>query len=137
MTPTPHHTTANTESHPGWPYIDGLADAHPGTVKDDYTIPRTGDAQARPAVERLTRVDGAIVTRLAFRDGDLMADHSAAAPILILGQVGTVEVTIRRDSDGGTDPVTLSPGSAMHIDAGRVHGLRAVGPATVTLLVLG
>ncbi|MGJ0185061.1 XRE family transcriptional regulator [Corynebacterium glyciniphilum] len=137
MTPTPHSASANTESRNGWTYIDGLADAHPGTVKDDYDIPRTDYAQAKPAVERLTRVDGTIVTRLAFRDGDMMADHSAAAPILILGQVGTIEVSIHRDSDGGTDLVALSPGSAVHIDAGRVHSVSAEEPATATLIVLG
>lgn len=137
MTPTPHSASANTESRDGWTYIDGLADAHPGTVKSDYDIPRTDYIQAKPAVERLARVDGTIVTRLAFRDGDVMADHTAAAPILILGQAGTVEVSVQRDGDGGTDLVTLSPGSAVHIEAGRVHSLRAEEPATATLIVLG
>lgn len=137
MTPTPHSASANTESRDGWTYIDGLADAHPGTVKSDYDIPRTDYTQAKPAVERLARVDGTIVTRLAFRDGDVMANHTAAAPILILGQAGTVEVSVQRDGDGGTDLVTLSPGSAVHIEAGRVHSLRAEEPATATLIVLG
>ncbi|WP_420098102.1 XRE family transcriptional regulator [Corynebacterium sp.] len=137
MTPTPHSASANTESRDGWTYIDGLADAHPGTVKSDYDIPRTDYTQAKPAVERLARADGTIVTRLAFREGDAMADHTAAAPILILGQAGTVEVSVHHDSDGGTDLVTLSPGSAVHIEAGRVHSLRAVEPATATLIVLG
>lgn len=137
MTPTPHSASANTESRDGWTYIDGLADAHPGTVKSDYDIPRTDYTQAKPAVERLARVDGTIVTRLAFREGDVMADHTAAAPILILGQAGTVEVSVQRDGDGGTDLVTLSPGSAVHIEAARVHSLRAEEPATVTLIVLG
>lgn len=137
MTPTPHSASANTESRDGWTYIDGLADAHPGTVKSDYDIPRTDYTQAKPAVERLARVDGTIVTRLAFRDGDVMDDHTAAAPILILGQAGTVEVSIHHDSDDGTDVVALSPGSAVHIEAGRVHSLRAEEPATATLIVLG
>lgn len=137
MTPTPHSASANTESRDGWTYIDGLADAHPGTAKSDYDIPRTDYTQAKPAVERLARVDGTIVTRLAFREGDVMADHTAAAPILILGQAGTVEVSVQRDGDGGTDLVTLSPGSAVHIEAGRVHSLRAEEPATATLIVLG
>ncbi|MCJ7857510.1 hypothetical protein [Corynebacterium kalidii] len=139
MTPTPHSPSANTDAHPGWTFVDGLADAHPGTVKTDYDIPRTDYTQAKPAVERLARADGTTVVRLAFRAGDVMADHHAAAPILILGQVGTLEVSIRRDpaeTTDGTDAVTVSPGSAVHIDAGRVHSLRADGPATVTLLVL-
>lgn len=106
-------------------------------MKSDYDIPRTDYTQAKPAVERLARVDGTIVTRLAFRDGDVMANHTAAAPILILGQAGTVEVSVQRDGDGGTDLVTLSPGSAVHIEAGRVHSLRAEEPATATLIVLG
>jgi quercetin dioxygenase-like cupin family protein len=139
MTPTPHSPSANTDAHPGWTFVDGLADAHPGTVKTDYDIPRTDYTQAKPAVERLARADGTTVVRLAFRAGDVMADHHAAAPILILGQVGTVEVSIRRDptdSTESTESVTVSPGSAVHIDAGRVHSLRADGLATVTLLVL-
>jgi quercetin dioxygenase-like cupin family protein len=153
MTPTPHSPSANTDARPGWTFIDGLADAHPGTVKTDYDIPRTDYTQAKPAVERLAREDGATVVRLAFRAGDVMADHHAAAPILILGQAGTVEVSIhpdRPDSPGSPDDsdtdgdhvdhvdrVTLYPGSAVHIAAGRVHSLRADGPATATLLVLG
>lgn len=137
MTPTPHSASANTESRDGWTYIDGLADAHPGTVKSDYDIPRTDYTQAKPAVERLARVDGTIVTRLAFREGDVMVDHTAAAPILIFGQAGTVEVSVQRDGDRGTDLVMLSPGSAVHIEAGRVHSLRAEEPATATLIVLG
>lgn len=134
MTPTPRPTSANTEHRPGWTSIDGLADAHPGTVKADYDIPRNDYKQAKPAVERLGRADGATVVRLAFREGDVMADHSAAAPILILGQVGTIEVSIR--GTDSTDVVTLSPGSAVHIDAGHVHELRSVGPATATLVML-
>lgn len=136
MSPTPHSASANTVSRDGWTYLDGLADAHPGTVKTDYDIPRTDYAQAKPAVERLARVDGTIVARLAFRAGDVMEDHSAAAPVLILGQTGTVEVSVRRDDGRDDDRVTLSPGSALHIEAQRTHSLRADGPATATLLVL-
>lgn len=140
MTPTPHSASANTESRDGWTYIDGLADAHPGTVKSNYDIPRTDYRQAKPAVERLSRVDGTIVVRLAFRDGDVMNDHSAAAPILILGQVGEIEVAVHRDGQDGTpdgsDRLTVSPGSALHIEADRTHSLTAVGPATATLIVL-
>lgn len=135
MTPTPRSASANTESRDGWTSVDGLADAHPGTVKSDYEIPRTDYTQAKPAVERLARADGVTVVRLAFRDGDVMGDHSAADPILILGQVGTIEVEIRNE-EAENDVVVVSPGSAVHIEGGRVHELRAVGPATATLLVL-
>jgi quercetin dioxygenase-like cupin family protein len=84
-----------------WTYIDGLADAHPGLVKTDYDIPRTDYRHAKPELEMLAVTDGARVVRLAFRDGDVMADHTAPAPVLILGQTGSVDVTITGSNDAG------------------------------------
>ena len=114
----------------GWTLVDGLLDAHPGTV------PLTGDAphprrhRAVPAVKRLGALDGVTVVRLSFRAGDVMADHSAAYPVLVLGQSGRVEVTVTGDA------VTLTPGRALNIAAGRVHSLAATEASTLTLLVL-
>ncbi|HIW90167.1 MAG TPA: hypothetical protein H9870_00645 [Candidatus Corynebacterium avicola] len=116
-----------------WTYIDGLADAHPGIEKTDYEIPRTDITKAKPEVDLRGVTDGARVIRLAFRDGDVMPDHHAAAPILIIGQSGAVEITV----GGAEEPVTLTPGTALHIAAKVAHSLTALEPATVTLLVLG
>jgi quercetin dioxygenase-like cupin family protein len=134
---------ANTTAGDGWTFLDGLADAYPGIAKTDYERPRTDITAAKPEVELLGRASGAAVTRLTFRDGDVMADHRTAAPILLFGQAGTIDVTVTPagpadSADSADDPVhlTLAPGTALHIDGGRVHSLTATGPATATLVVL-
>jgi quercetin dioxygenase-like cupin family protein len=128
---------SSNRSGDGWSFIDGLADAFPGTVKTDYERPRSDRGRAIPAVSLLGRFDGTSVVRLAFRDGDVMADHRAAAPILILGQTGSIDVTVAHAGDDGLDHVLLTAGSALHVAAERVHSLTAEGPATATLVILG
>jgi quercetin dioxygenase-like cupin family protein len=131
---------ANTTAGDGWIFLDGLADAYPGIAKTDYERPRTDITAAKPEVELLGRASGAALTRLTFRDGDVMADHRTAAPILLFGQAGTINVTVTPadPADSADDPVhlTLTPGTALHIDGGRVHSLTATGPAAATLVVL-
>lgn len=132
---------ADTRSGDGWTFIDGLADAYPGIAKTDYEIPRTDITAARPEVELLGKASGAAITRLTFREGDVMADHRTAAPILLFGQLGSVDVTVA-GHDHGTDGkdaaelLTLIPGTVLHIEGGRIHSLTATEPATVTLVVL-
>lgn len=101
-----------------WTAITGLADVADG--------PRTD----RPLVDVRARLDGATVVRIAFTGGQTMPDHQAAHPILIVGQRGSVDVTVA----GTTTAVT--PGVALHIAARVRHELRAADPAAVTLLVL-
>lgn len=131
----------SSHSGDGWTLVDGLQDAYPGTVPLAGDAPHHRTERAIPSVKRLARLDGATVVRLSFRAGDVMADHSAAAPILIMGQVGEVEVTVS-DAGGGTSDedsattVILAPGQALSIAANRTHSLTASGPATATLLVL-
>lgn len=84
----------------------------------------------RPLVKVHARVDGATVVRIAFTGGQTMPDHQAAQPILIVGQHGTVDVTVA----GSTTAVT--PGVALHIAAHVRHELSAAQSAAVTLLVL-
>lgn len=126
-----------SESGDGWTLVDGLLDAHPGTAPLAGDLPHPRRDRAIPAVKSLGRLDGATVVRLAFRDGDVMTDHSAVWPILIMGQTGQVEVTVAGPTeDTPPSTVTLTPGLALNITARRVHSLTATGPSTVTLLVL-
>lgn len=122
-------------SAPAWTVLEGLSDAHPGTVKADYELPRSDIEQAKPSVKVIGKVNGATVVRLAFRDGDVMADHSAKAPILIMGQTGSIDITVTED--GEVKHVTLEPGMAIHIDSNFPHSLTAQDAATATLIVLG
>lgn len=101
-----------------WTAIDGLDAAESG--------PRTD----RPAVKVLAHTNGATVVRIGFTGDQTMPDHQASAPILIMGQRGSVDVTV----DGTT--TTLGPGTALHIAAGVRHELTASGEAAVTLMVL-
>lgn len=125
-----------------WILVEGLRDAYPGTVPLAGERPHQRTGRAVPAVKSLGKLDGVTVVRLAFRDGDVMAEHSAAWPILIMGQVGRVEVTVGEageNSEAGEDngnTVALLPGQALNIGAGIVHSLTATEASTVTLLVL-
>ena len=66
----------------------------------------TGPAEpgSRPDIALLARATGVNVLRLSFRAGQVMADHRAARPILVLGQTGEVDFAV------GGDTVALRPG---------------------------
>lgn len=102
----------------GWSSLDGLA---AGAESD-------GD---RPNVVRRGTFDGATVLQLTFRAGQVLADHSTAKPVLLLGQRGTITVTVAGDER------RLGPGDAVHIDARVVHAVSADEPADMTLILLG
>lgn len=101
-----------------WSVIDGL---------DELTGTGPGP---RPELTVLSRETGANIVRLAFRNGQVMADHSAARPIVVIGQRGDVDFTI----EGQT--IRLRPGRAIHVEVGVSHALTARTDAVVTLLVL-
>ncbi|SIS43651.1 hypothetical protein SAMN05444817_103222 [Corynebacterium appendicis CIP 107643] len=84
----------------------------------------------RPQLKVLGKHEGATVVRLSFAAGDVMPDHKAAWPILVIGQTGRVEFS----AEGETQVV--EPGSAVHLGAGIVHELVAREDATVTLVIL-
>ncbi|KAB1503197.1 hypothetical protein F7230_06585 [Corynebacterium sp. 320] len=104
-----------------------------------------GEGRAVPTVKKVADLDGARIIRLTFRAGDVMADHQAPAPIVVLGQEGSIEFTVGASSteapnSSQQDPdsshtVTLSQGSAIHVAAGQVHSLRAQEPAQATLIL--
>lgn len=134
---------ADSRSGGGWTLVEGLLDAHPGTVPLAGDRPHRRSDRAIPAVKKLGELEGVTVVRLSFRTGDVMADHSAAWPILVMGQSGRVEVAVAGPGNGdgngsGQDAATvaLTPGGALNITARRVHSLTATEPSTVTLLVL-
>ena len=137
MSDTPADALVDDHSGDGWTLVEGLLDAHPGTVPLAGDRPHRRRERAIPATKKLGQLDGVTVVRLSFRDGDVMDDHSAVWPILIMGQSGRVTVTV--DGDGPDVPgstVVLTQGAALNITAGRVHSLAASEAATVTLLVL-
>ncbi|MBM7368012.1 cupin domain-containing protein [Gordonia hydrophobica] len=92
--------------------------------------PNDADTGEKPAIKRIHKSDTETVVRLAFRAGQVMAEHMAVHPILVLGQTGDVEFTV----DGTT--VHLEPGSAIRVEGRTPHSLRAVTDGTVTLVVV-
>lgn len=120
------HASSDNDAGADWSLIDSLGQAHSGGPTD----------RAVPEVKLLEVREGVRIIRIAFRVGDVMASHKAPGPIVILGQTGEVDVHIGEEGDPGAGDVTLRPGSALHIDTGKVHSLFAGEPATVTLLLL-
>ena len=106
----------------GWTYLTHL-DA-------EHSQPQ-GEGRAVPEVRIQERLGHASIVRISFRKGDVMADHHAPAPIMVLGQTGEVEF------DVGGETLLIKPGTAISVDANVSHELRAVdGPATVTLVLI-
>lgn len=106
----------------GWVYLTQLAAAHPS---------QPGERRSVPDVQIQEKLPGATVVRLSFRDGDVMADHHAPAPILVLGQRGKLRFSV-----GGED-LTLEPGTSVYVEAEKVHALYAEhGDAAITLVIL-
>lgn len=127
--------TSGAHAGDGWTYLTGL-DA-------EKTAGPAG--RAVPEVKLQATVERARIVRISFAAGDVMADHQAPAPIVVLGQVGEVELTVRSgeddgtadgDADGAGTTVTVRPGTAIHIAARLTHSLRAVVASAVTLMVL-
>nr|WP_221247637.1 cupin domain-containing protein [Gordonia humi] len=94
------------------------------------SAPNDDDTGERPKVTRIHRSDSETVVRIAFRAGQVMAEHLAAHPILVLGQSGAIEFTV----DGQT--VRLEPGTAIRVNARTHHSLRATTDGTVTLVIV-
>lgn len=102
-----------------WQQIDGLAAGEAAEGKQPHLV-------------RRARVDGAAVIQLTFTDGQELTDHRAPKPILLIGQRGTVTVTVAGET------LELNPGSAIHIAAREPHAVAArAGEAEMTLVLLG
>lgn len=117
-TPKQSHNSAGE----GWMYLTELDAAN--------SVP-AGEWRAVPEVRVQERLPHAGIVRLSFREGDVMADHHAPAPIIVFGQTGEVEFTV------GGETHLIKPGTAISVDANVPHELRSVGgPAVVTLVLV-
>ncbi|MFZ2428035.1 MAG: cupin domain-containing protein [Propioniciclava sp.] len=112
---------AGPRSGDGWRMVEGL-----GAPDSRDPHSETG----KPEVRVLTRGDGVTVVSLTFRAGDVMADHRAAAPILVVAERGTIDFGV------GGQMIALAPGQAINVAARVPHRLEARQDAAATLLVL-
>lgn len=74
--PAPHPKQAYNSAGDGWTYLTELND--PNSTPE-------GEGRPVPEVRLQEKLDHATVIRLSFRHGDLMDDHHAPGPILVIG----------------------------------------------------
>lgn len=96
----------------------------------ELNAPNQAETGEKPAIKRISKSDSETVVRMAFRAGQVMAEHMAAHPILVLGQTGAIDFTVADAT------VRLSPGTAIRVDARTPHSLRADTDGTVTLVII-
>ncbi|MFZ2512604.1 MAG: cupin domain-containing protein [Gordonia sp. (in: high G+C Gram-positive bacteria)] len=101
-----------------WSYLTGLAD------------PNVDETGGRPKITVIHRGDTETVIRLAFTQGQAMTEHTAAHPIVVLGQVGAIDFTV------GGQTHELTGGTAIRVDTRVPHSLRAQTDGTATLIVV-
>ncbi|GAA3970022.1 cupin domain-containing protein [Gordonia caeni] len=101
-----------------WSYLTGLAE----TNSDG-----TGD---RPDITVVHRGDSETILRLSFREGQAMREHTAAHPIVVLGQSGRVDFTV----EGVTSE--LRGGTAVRVDTRIPHALTARTDGAATLILV-
>ncbi|MEZ5210466.1 MULTISPECIES: cupin domain-containing protein [unclassified Gordonia (in: high G+C Gram-positive bacteria)] len=101
-----------------WSYLTGLADASPDPSGD------------RPKITVLHRGESETLIRLAFGAGQTMTEHTAAHPIVVLGQVGSIDFSV------GGATYDLTGGTAIRVDTRVPHSLFARTAATATLIVV-
>ncbi len=106
-----------------WFHVTGLADPN------DAETP-AGPRAAKPAIKVLHRGESETIIRLAFREGQTMTEHTAAHPIVVLGQAGQIDFTVQGET------VPLTPGTAVRVDTRIPHSLVARTDGTVTLIVV-
>lgn len=100
------------------------------TFVSGLAAPNDEDTGDKPAIKRIHKSDTETIVRLSFRAGQVMREHMAVHPIVVLGQTGDIEFTV----DGAT--VHLELGSAIRVEARTPHSLRAQTDGTVTLIVV-
>lgn len=84
----------------------------------------------RPQLKRIHLSDTETVIRIAFRAGQTMAEHTAAHPIVVIGQTGDISFTVEDQTH------RIIPGTAIRVDARVPHELHAESDGTVTLVMI-
>ncbi|APH01869.1 cupin domain-containing protein [Janibacter indicus] len=84
----------------------------------------------RPGVKKALVGHGCRVVMFRFAAGQVLAEHTAAFPILVQCLSGTVEFA------AGEQVVTLGPGAVANLDARVPHEVRGVTDAVFQLVML-
>jgi len=98
------------------------------------TIPNLGslvEVQEESTVSRtVLKNDGARIVLFGFAAGQVLTEHTAAMPVLLLAVEGELLIT----ADGRTD--TLVPGDIIHFDTRLPHAVEAVTDAKLALIMI-
>ena len=84
----------------------------------------------RPGVKKALIGHGARVVMMRFSAGQVLAEHTAAFPILVQCLTGTVDFV------AGEQSVRLEPGAVANLDTRVPHEVRAVTDAVFQLVML-
>lgn len=107
-----------------------MTDSAPYSFITDLDAPNVDGEGTKPQVKRVHRSDTETVVRLSFRAGQVMPEHMAAHPIVVLGQSGDIDFTV------GGETFRLTPGTAIRVDSRIKHTLTAASNGTVTLVMI-
>ncbi|MCR6711670.1 MAG: DUF2249 domain-containing protein [Demequina sp.] len=88
-------------------------------VQDEATVSRT-----------VLKNDGARIVLFGFAAGQVLTEHTAAMPVLLLAVEGEFLIT----ADGRTD--RLLPGDVIHFDTRLPHAVEAVTDAKLALIMI-
>lgn len=89
------------------------------------------DVQEESTVSRtVLKSDGARIVLFGFAAGQVLTEHTAAMPVLLLAVEGELLIT----ADGRTD--TLVPGDVIHFDTRLPHAVEAVTDAKLALIMI-
>ena len=96
--------------------------------------PDTDPQRPRPGVQRILSADGANLILFSFATGQSLPDHKAAHPITVQALRGELDFSY------GSETITLTPGSIVHLPAYEVHKVEATSesgdPSTPAILLL-
>ncbi|WP_435199243.1 cupin domain-containing protein [Janibacter sp. GS2] len=84
----------------------------------------------RPGVKKALVGHGVRVVMFRFTAGQVLAEHTAAFPILVQCLSGSVEFVV------GQESLVLGPGAVANLDTHVPHEVRAVSDAVFQLLML-
>ena len=96
--------------------------------------PDTDPHRPRPGVQRVLSGDGANLILFSFAPGQSLPEHKAAHPITVQALRGELDFSY------GSETITLTPGSIVHLPAYEVHKVEATSesgnPSTPAILLL-